>query len=146
MTKVKTFWWTLNCVVWQRMSGLVWALRSVRLMYFKVLGCSMMCKYFPETLKLTKPSPEVGETGALKTVPAYRNCVSGLPKKQSGMVVNGGLTTISGRSWGYFGKLKRRKCRGICGLQTTTFRSPKQCSSRKLLRAKKHLPEHIYTH
>ena len=32
----------------------------------------MMCKYFSETLKLTKPSPEVGETGALKTVPANR--------------------------------------------------------------------------
>ena len=30
----------------------------------------MMCKYFPETLKHHKPSPEVGETGALKTVPA----------------------------------------------------------------------------
>ena len=30
----------------------------------------MMCKYFSETLKPHKSSPEVGETGALKTVPA----------------------------------------------------------------------------
>ena len=40
----------------------------------------MMCEEFPETLKLHKPSPEVGETGTWKTVPAVRKMKSGQPR------------------------------------------------------------------
>ena len=49
-------------------------------MCFKVLGCSMMCQDFPETLKWNKPSPEVGETGTWKIVPSTRRLRSGQPR------------------------------------------------------------------